>query len=327
MLPITRRAALSATALAAAAPGTALAQALPETARVLAGFSPGGAIDVVARRLAQSLTGTYARSVVVENRTGAGGRLAIEATKTAVPDGLTMVVTPGSMLYIYPYIYNNLSYDPVRDLAPVSLAARVSMTLVVGPMVPANVRTVQDFLAWARANPARANFGTGGAGSMPHFVGAMLEKASGVPLTHVPFRGTAAAITDLIAGQIAAVTGPEADMVPHLRGGQVRLLATSGEARSRFSPDTPTFAEGGLRDLVMGEWFGVFVPGRTPAATVERANAALAAVLRDPAIVGAFAELGFDAAPSSPGELGAMLRRDLGFWEPVVKATGFTATD
>ncbi len=313
-------------ALGSAAPASA--QAIPDTVRILAGFSPGGGIDVVARKVAEKLNGTpYARTVVVENRTGAGGRLAIEATKGAAPDGKTLLLTPGSMLYIYPYIYNTLSYDPVADLAAVSLAATVAMGIGVGPMVPGSVRTVPDFLAWAKTNPDKANFGTGGAGSMPHFVGAMLEKASGVKLSHVPFRGTAAAMTDLIGGQIAAVTGPEADLIPHLKGGRVRLLATSGKERSRFSPDVPTFAEQGFADMVMEEWFAFFMPAKTPPEAVRRAADALAGVLRQDSVIGDLAEMGFNAAPSSPAELAARLRAGLDFWGPVVRATGFTAAD
>lgn len=320
------RGAAALAALGAAAPASA--QTAPDTARILAGFSPGGAIDVVARKVAERLNGTpYARAVVVENRTGAGGRLAVEATKGAAPDGKTMLLTPGSMLYIYPYIYNTLSYDPVADLAPVSLAATVAMGLGVGPMVPSSVRTVPDFLAWARANPDKANFGTGGAGSMPHFVGAMLEKASGVRLSHVPFRGTAAAVVDLMGGQIAAVTGPEADLIPHLKGGRVRLLATSGKQRSRFNPDVPTFAEQGFADIAMEEWFAFFMPARTPPDAVRRAADALAGVLRQDSVAGGLAEMGFDAVPSSPAELAARLRAGLDFWGPVVKATGFTVAD
>lgn len=162
---------------------------------------------------------------------------------------------------------------------------------------------------------------------MPHFVGAMLERSSGVPLTHVPFRGTAAAITDLVAGQIAAVTGPEADMIPHLPGGRLRMLATTGRERSRFSPDVPTFAEQGYPDLVMEKWFGLFMPARTPAEVIQRTADAVHAVLRDESFVAALASLGLAARASNPAELGARLRQALEFWGPVVRATGFTATD
>src|SRR6266568_5718198 len=179
-------------------PLSAIAQPRVESLRVICGFGAGGAIDVVARHVGERLTGAYANSVVVDNRAGAGGRIAIETVKAAIPDGTTVLLTPGSMLYIYPHIYRQLSYNPITDLTAATLAVNVPMAIGVGPAVPDSVKTLNDFVAWCKNNPDKANFGHGGSGSMPHFIGAMVEKASGVRLNDAPYKGTQAAIMDMM---------------------------------------------------------------------------------------------------------------------------------
>lgn len=301
------------------------AQGLPDNARIYAGFAPGGTVDVTARRLADRLRDVVAQSVVVENRTGAGGQIALSALKTATPDGLTLAVTPMSMLGIYPNTYKKLPYDPVGDFAPVSLAVRFDFALVVGPMVPASVRTLKDFVAWCKANPSQANFGSPAAGSVPHFVAELFGRAAGVDLKHVPYRGTQPAVVDLMGGQVAAVSGPIGEFLQHLPTGKVRLIATSGEARSRFAPNVPTYAEQGFRDIVFDEWFGVFAPAKTPPAAVARLSEALRKVLVAPDVVDALAQMGLEAKGSTPAELAALLKRDTDRWAPLIKTIGFTA--
>lgn len=308
-------------------PLQAAAQQQPavETLKIICGFGAGGAIDIVARRIGERLTGSYAKSVVVDNRAGAGGRIAIETVKAAPPDGTTLLLTPGAMMYIYPHIYQQLSYNPVTDLTPATLAVNVPMAIGVGPMVPASVKTLSDFIAWCKANPEKANYGHGGAGSMPHFIGVLIEKASGVRLTHAPYKGTQAAIADMMGGQIAAATGPEADFMAHIKGPRARLLAISGPQRTRFNPEVPTFAEQGMKNIVAQEWFGFFMPPRTPADIVQRTASALAVAVRDKTTVDALAQLGLAAQASTPAELAGRLKADLDTWGPIVKSIGFTA--
>ena len=306
-------------------PLAALAQAMPENLRVVCGFAPGGTSDTISRRVGDKLAGTYARSVVVENRAGAGGRIAIDAVKAANPDGSSLLLTPGSMLFIYPHIYKQLSYNPFTDLMPVSTAANIVHAIAVGPGVPDSVKNINDFIAWCKANPAKANYGSPAAGSTPHFIGALIEKAAGVQMNHIAFKGTQLAIVDMMGGQIPAVIGPDGEFLPHLKSGRVRVLATSGPQRSKFYPDVPTFSEQGVKSIVVQEWFGFFMPARTPADTVQRASTAIAAALKTRDVIDSFTLMGLDPASSSPAELVSRLKSDYDFWAPVVKATGFSA--
>jgi tripartite-type tricarboxylate transporter receptor subunit TctC len=321
-------------ALAAAAlPATAGAQATAgapvnppfDTVRLVTGFAPGGTSDTLCRRVADRLRGSYARTAVVENRTGAGGQVAIDLMRAAPRDGSVILQTPASMLMIYPHIYRKLPYNPFEDISPVSLACRFEFGFAVGPMVPASVRTVADFLAWAKANPAQANYGSPAAGSVPHFIGALLERAGGVELKHVAFRGTQPAILDMIGGQIAAVSGPVGEFTQHVAAGKCRLIATSSAQRSRFAPDVPTFAEQGLRDLVFREWFGFFLPGKPAPEVLARANAALREALAAREVIDGLAMMGLEATSSTPDELRTQLRNDHDRWGPIVKTIGFTA--
>ena len=318
------KAAAGASALTAF-PLAALAQAMPDNLRIICGFAPGGTSDTISRRTGDKLSGAYAKNVVVENRAGAGGRIAIDAVKAAAPDGATLLLTPGSMLFIYPHIYKQLSYNPFTDLVPVSTAANIVHGLAVGPMVPESVKTVNDFIGWCKANPKSANYGSPAAGSTPHFIGTMVEKAAGVQMNHIGFKGTQLAIVDMMGGQVPAVIGPDGEFLPHMKTGRVRMLATSGARRSRFHPEVATFVEQGLKDIQVTEWFGFFMAGKTPADIISRASAALGVALRDRQVIDSFALMGLEAAPSTPAELTARLRGDHDFWQPIVKATGFTA--
>ena len=330
MPKITRRrlivgAAQAATLAALPLPLRVLAQAMPDTLKLVCGFAPGGTSDTIVRRVGDRMAGSYAKVSVVDNRAGAGGRIAIEAVKNSAPDGATILMTPGSMLFIYPHIYKQLPYNPYTDLVPVSTAANIVHALGIGPMVPENVKDMAGFIAWCKANPSKANYGSPAAGSTPHFVGTMVEKAAGVQMNHIGFKGTQLALVDMMGGQIAAVCGPDGEFLPHMKSGRVRLLATTGPTRSRFHPDVATFAEQGMKEIVVTEWFGFFFPAKTSPETVQRANAAIRAALRSKEVTDAFNLMGLDAAASSPQELAARLKADTEFWGPIVKATGFTA--
>jgi tripartite-type tricarboxylate transporter receptor subunit TctC len=308
-----------------AAGASARAQAALENVKIITGFPPGGTSDTICRRVAAKMAPGYGRSVVVENRTGAGGQIAIQAVRTMAPDGATILQTPMSMLGIYPHIYRRLPYDPVADLTPVTLGCTFDFGFAVGPAVPASVRNIAEFLAWCKANPAQANFGSPAAGSVPHFIGVLLGRSAGVDLKHVPYRGTQPAILEMIGGQIQAVSGPVGEFTQHVAAGKCRLLASTGATRSRFAPDTPTMVEQGLRDMSFSEWFGFYLPARASAEVVQRANTALRAALADKETVDGLALMGLEAKSSTPAELAAMLKADTERWGPIVKSIGFTA--
>jgi len=328
-MPITRRQALQSTAastLLASLGARAQAGGPPfDNVRIITGFTPGGTSDTICRRLAEKLRPGYGKSVLVENRSGAGGQLAVQAMKTLAPDGTAILQTPMSMLGIYPHIYRKLAYDPVADLTPVSQGAVFDFGFAVGPMVPAAVAGMADFFAWAKANPGQANYGSPAAGSTPHFVGVLAGRAGGVELKHVPYRGTQPAILDMIGGQIAAVSGPVGEFTQHIAAGKCRLLATSGARRSKFAPGTPTLVEQRLKDLVFNEWFGFYLPAKAAPDLVRKLNAAMVEALAAPDLVAGLETMGLEARASSPAELAALLKADTERWGPLIRSIGFTA--
>lgn len=324
---ISRRQALQsagASALLASIGQAAWAQAL-ENLKIVTGFAAGGTSDTLCRRVATRMAPDYARTAVVENKTGAGGQIAVQYVKSAAPDGMTLLQTPTSILTIYPHIYKKLPYEPLVDLAPVSIACVFDFGFAVGPAVPLSVKTVPEFLAWAKANPLGANFGSPAAGSTPHFIGALLGKNAGIDMKHAAYRGTQPAMLDLLGGNISAVSGPIGDITQHLPTGKIRILGVSGAKRSRFAPDVPTFAEQGVKDVTHSEWFAFLLPARTPAEVVNRMNAALKVALAQKDVVDGLAGFGLEAMSSTPAELTDLLKKDTAKWAPIVKAIGFTA--
>jgi tripartite-type tricarboxylate transporter receptor subunit TctC len=325
-----RRAALQTLALPLLAPWAALAQntGLPlEQVKIVNGFPAGGTADATSRRIGDKLAGSdYTRKgAVVENKTGAAGRIAIDTVKNGPADGSSLLLTPYSMMAIYPHIYKALSYDPVKDFAPVCMASSMSHGLAVGPMVPATVKTLKEFVAWAKANPDKANYGSPAAGSTPHFLGALLSLDTGVPMQHVAYRGSVPGVTDVIGGQLAAMLTPHGDFLANHRAGKIRILATSGKKRSPFVPEVATFAEQGFPDLTVEEWFGFFAPAKTPANVVSAANAAINAALKDKALIESWATQGLVPLGGSTDDMAKDLQRQLAFWGPIVKRIGFTA--
>ncbi len=313
-------AAIAAANLPAMAQGTEL-----NLAKMLLGSPPGTLLDLFSRRIADAIQPAYARNVIVDNRVGAGGQIVIGAVKAAPADGATILVTPSPMMYLYPYVYRKLPYDPVADFTPVSLGAVFDVAFAVGPSVPASVRTMTEFFAWCKANPSAANFGSPATASTLHFVGSMAARAAGVELTHVPFRGTTPAILDMIGGQIAAVCAPVGDFMPFLEGGKCRILATTGEKRSRFAPGVSTFVEQGFKDIVLNDWFAFFVPASTPPAQVQRLNAAIKKALETPAVRKTMEDRGLEPRSSTSAELAARLKSDMQKWQAIAKSFNFSA--
>jgi len=309
-----------------ALPFAAWAQALSQT-KIVNGFPAGGTADAASRVVADRLgNSAYAKNpAVVENKVGAGGRIACESVKTAAPDGATLLLTPYSCMAVYPHIYSKLGYDPVRDFAPVSIVAVMTHALSVGPMVPASVKTVKDFLAWAKANPDKANYGSPAAGSTPHFIGALLGLNNGVELKHVPYRGSLPAVADMIGGTLASASTPTGDAITNHKAGKIRIIATSGASRSPFAPEVATYAEQGFPELTTDEWFGIYAPARTPASVIASANAAINAALKDKAVADALAISALIPQGSTPAEMERSQREETLRWGPIVKKVGFTA--
>ena len=314
-----------ASALLASLGQHAFAQASIETATIVTGFAAGGTSDTTCRRVATKLSPDYAKAAVVENRTGAGGQIAVSYVKGRPADGATILQTPTSILTIYPHIYKKLPYDPMADLTPVSIACIFDFGFAVGPSVPASVKSVPEFLAWAKANPTGANYGSPAAGSTPHFIGALLGKKGGVELKHAAYRGTQPAMLDLLGGNISAVSGPIGDITQHLASGKVRILGVSGAKRSRFAPDVPTFGEQGIKDMAHSEWFAFFLPAKASPEVVAKLNTAMKNALAQKDVIDGLGTFGLEAMSSTPGELTDLLKKDTAKWAPIVKEVGFTA--
>lgn len=307
--------------------GAARAQALPGNAFIISGFPPGGMGDYVARPLAEKLRGKYAANVLVEAKVGAGGRIATEYVKRAAPDGLTILQIPSGVMALYPHTYKKIAYDPFADFIPVTSTVTYQFVLTAGPGLPAEVRTLPDLLKWAKANPKQASYGVPAAGSALHFTGMMLQKASGVEMTAVAYRGGAPLLADVLGGQIPVSINVLGEVLPHIRSGKLRALAVTSAERSVFLPDVPTLAEQGYKDIVVQEYLGWFLPAKTPAEIVNRLNAQVREALQSPEYIEALAKNGLQPRHQSPEEFARVVRADHQRWQPVVRASGFTAED
>lgn len=323
-MPTTRRTFMATAAAAAMLPylgSNALAQGLDST-RLVVGFPPGTTPDVLARKVAAKLEKGYARTAIVDNRSGAGGQLAVMAVKSGPANGSDILLTAMSILGVYPHTYKTLPYDPVADLTPVSIGVTYDYGIAVGPAVPESVKTIGDLIAWYKANPGKANIGSPAPGSTLHFVGIMLGRAAGVELTHVGYKGSTHAIQDMLGGNLPALCSPLGTF-NNSYDGRLRLLATTGATRSRFTPDVATLSEQGYKDLVFSEWYGFFLPGKATPDAVRNLNAALRQALTSPDIVKDLAEFAMEPTPSSPEELEAALKQDTQAWGSIVKSIGF----
>jgi tripartite-type tricarboxylate transporter receptor subunit TctC len=297
------------------------AQLGEQPVRIIFPFAPGGGGDGLARLTAERLGAGLNRSVIVENRTGSGGRIGIMAVKGAAPDGSMLLITPIAPMSIYPLVFKSLSYDPFADFEPISQIGTNEFAIAVHPDVPA--RSVKELVDWLKAHPSKANFGVPSAGTLPHFLGVMFARAAGVDLRHVAYRGAAASIADLAAGHIPMVVSGTTDLAAMHSAGRVRVLVTSNETRSRFIPDVPTFRELGY-DLVATGWYGVYAPARTPRAIIDRYSQIVAAAIATPEVRVKLEQFGQNPTGTTAAELAAIQKADLEKWAPVIKASGFT---
>ncbi len=327
-MPLNRRHFLAGTAAAVTIPSVPFAFAqqtvISKPARIVLGFPPGGSLDVIARLLAERLRGTYAPTVIVENRAGAGGRIAMDAIKASEPDGSMMTMGPASVAVLYPHVYKKLSYDPLNDFTPVSTVCTFQFGFTIGPMVPADVRTPQQFAQWCKANPKDASFAHPGEGTMAHFAGIMVSRALGLEMQPVPFKGGAPAVQAVAGGQIAASLNVLVEPLPFIRDGRLRALGVTGPSRAAELPAVQTFVEQGYRQVEVQEYFATWVAPRTPAPIANALAEQLKNAIQSKELESAYAARAFAPAFSTPQELDRMVRADIDKWGPIVKSTGFS---
>lgn len=292
--------------------------------KLLLGFPAGGPTDVTARVLAEKLNGGYARTVVVENRPGSGGRIAAQAACVAAPDGATILITPAPVVTLLPHVFTSMPYNALTDLVPVSRVCDFVHGLAIGPAVPESVQTLRQFLAWCKRNPGEVSCANPGEGSSPQFLTHMLSRAAGVEIQPVSYKGPGPGLIDVVGGSIAAImTPPDGTFLQYQKAGKIRVLATSGAERSQFFPSVPTFTEAGYESMVLKEWIGAFMPAKTPTAIIERASTAIRTALAQKDVLKKFADLTFVPAPSTPTELGKSVKAQYEFWKSAVKTSGF----
>lgn len=309
----------------ASATGAAAQTATPSTPswpvkplRIVSPFSPGGGNDTLSRILAAALTPRLGQQVMVENRPGANTIVGTEAVVKSPPDGYTLILLPNAIT-INPHLYRKLPFDVVRDLSPVTRIGTSSPILTIHPTLP--VRTVKELLTLARAKPNELTNGSSGNGSIGHLAGALLGSMTGISLNHVPYKGTALAITDLIGGQIVMSFASSLTVVPHIRVGRLRAVAVTGSQRSPALPQVPTIAEtvpGFSAEL----WYALFAPAHTPAGIVNRINREVSAILAQPDIKAKLTDQGVDAKTNTPEELAKLVAAELDKWGKVVTMTG-----
>jgi len=305
------------------ASGPALAQADRPPLRILVGFPPGGSADTIARLLAERLREPLGgQNVVIDNKPGAAGRIAIDQLKASAPDGNTVLVMPSGPVVLFPHVFKRLSYDVNKDLAPVSQLAGFQFAVVSGPK--SGVKNIAEMLAKVKSAPDTANYGTPGTGSVPHFLGVLLGDAAGVSLQHVPFQGGAPLMTSLLGGHVGYGIDVVLEALEQHRAGKVRIIAVTGAARSPLLPDVPTLREQGVA-MDAAAWFAMYGPGTLPREQAQRLSQAVATAMRDPALRKRLDELGLEPIGSTPEQLASVQKADFEKWAKPVKATGYQA--
>lgn len=326
---MTRRQFLASTAAASVASmlgigGPTVAQTVKKLTRILVGAPAGAFPDTVTRLLINQMKG-YASMMILENKPGAGARIALEVLKNSLADGSTMMLAPAGAVVLYPHIDKALSYKPLEDFIPVTAVFDTPSCLVVGPMVDLSVKTVADFVKWCRANPTKAVYGSPGAGSPMHFLGGILANAGGFKYLHVPYQSSNPAVQDVLGGQVASAIVAVPAAVQLMEAGRLRVLATTGPERSLSLPDVPTMKEAGFPALEFSEWFGILLPAKTPMEIAVSLNGAVRGAIKTDEFKSGLAKLSLEPAGSSMSEFAQRMRTDLQRWEQTVKASRFVA--
>jgi tripartite-type tricarboxylate transporter receptor subunit TctC len=286
--------------------------------RMIVGFAPGGGTDTTARAIAQKLTPVLGQQIVVDNRSGAAGNIATELVAHAPPDGYTLLMGTIAALAINVSLYDKLPFDPVRDFAPITLAVSSTNVLVVHPSVAAN--SVKELIALAKSKPGQLTYGSSGIGGAGHLAGELFKTMARIDMVHVPYKGGAPAMLELIAGQVQLVFATAETAVPQIKSGKVRALGVTTSKRSALLPEIPTIAEAGLPGYEANNWYGVLAPAHTPHAIVTRLNSAIVGVLNSPDLKETLFRQGLDATPTTPEQFAAYIKSEIAKWAIVVKA-------
>lgn len=311
----------SAASLAAAIAAPLTAQTGGAPIKLVFPFAAGGGGDALARLLAERLAPALNRSVIVENRTGADGRIAIQSVKAATPDGDTLLLTTGPTMWLMPLVHKAPGYDPFKDFEPISHLTTIEFCIVASNA--SGLTSIAELVAWAKANPDKATYGLPGIGTIPHFTGVAFAKLIGVDMRRVTYRGGALAINDVVAGQIPLAVISLADALQQHRAGNVRILGIPGKTRSPFLPDVPTLIESGYN--IDGEaWYGLWAPAKTPADVVAKINAAIVAAIQEPEVRKRLDAFGLIPSGTSPARLVEIMRENTDRWASVVKDSGYT---
>lgn len=308
--------------LGLAQPALAEAAYPAKVIRLVVPFPPGGSTDTLARLLAEQLKEELGQTVVVENKAGAGGNIGGDAVAKAVPDGYTLLLAAAGPTVINPSLYARMSYDPLRDLAPVTMLAREHNLMVVNPSVPAH--NLKEFIAYAKARPEQLSFGSPGNGSPAQLAGELLNKSAGIKLQHVPYKGSGPAVADLIAGHITLMIDNMPALLPYVQSGRLRALAVASDKRASALPDVPTVEEAGLKGYVVTAWKGLMAPAGTPRPIIAKLHDATVKILAKPQIRKRLVDLGAEPVGSTPEQFAAQLRSDTAWWAALVKSTGTT---
>lgn len=300
---------------------SALAESYPiKSIRLIVPFPPGGATDTLARTIGQKLSDRWMQPVVIDNRPGAGGSIAAEVAAKAAPDGYTLFMGTAGTQCINPALYAKLPYDPGNDFSPVVLVAYVPNILVVHPSVPAT--SVEELIALAKAKPGQLNFASVGNGSGPHLAMELFKSMAGIDMVHIPYKGSAPALADLLSGRVALMFDAMASSLPHVKAGTLRALAVTGVKRSAVAPDVPTVAEAGLPGYEINPWFGVFAPAGTPAEVVAKLSGEITKILNMPDVRELLIGQGLEPVGGSPEQFSAHVGSEMKKWASVVKRSG-----
>ncbi len=301
----------------------ALAQDYPtRPIRLVVPYAPGGGADAVARIVAKRVSESLGQPIVVENRGGAGSILGTDMVAKAAPDGYTLLLGQSGPISINPAVYKTLPYDPVKDFVPISMTTAYPYILVIHPDTPA--RSLQEFVALARSRPGAMNYGTTGVGAANHLVAELFNSKAGLKMTHIPYRGTALAVGDLVAGQLSMVFGDPVSVLPHIQSGKLRALAVTSLERSPVAPQVPTVAEGGYAGFEALAWHGILAPANTPPAIVRKLNEHIARALADPETSKLLTNQAMQTVGNTPEAFAAFIQKDIAIWKDVAKAASVT---
>ncbi len=300
---------------------SAYAQTYPsKPIKIIVPYPAAGTPDILAREIASKLTAVLKQQVIVDNRPGAGGNIGTDLVAKSAPDGYTLIMGTVATHSINQSLYKKLPFDPIKDFTPIILVTTTPNVLVVNPNLP--VKSVKDLIALAKSKPGEITFSSGGNGTSHHLGGMLFQQLTGVQMTHVPYKGSGAALPDLIGGQVNIMFDNLPSSMPHIKSGKLRAIATTAKTRSTVMPELPTVAESGVPGFEITAWFGLLAPAKTPQAIIDRLNLEVTKILKLPDIKARFIAQGAEPTPGTPQQLGAFVKEKTAQWAPIVKASG-----